>query len=312
METPGGEFEPNEPVLWRSKTVREYVRDMVKSSGWLLAIGFLLPILFRNSSAFIIALMPLGIACVIAFDVLVPLPDRLLLTGRQLLVRRGFRKLTTSILTRKHIAGLEIFGGDGGMILHGRHGELDRVRFLGDPLDLARELNLPTRVWHPYEPLKQAGRRRVVKILSWFVVPTAILVVLFGGMAGVLSTVDFYLGPDYIRSTYSIDTVGFIGMIFSFALFSLGYITGGIAMGGIRRLVMTPRDLALLRCEKSDPFWLGEMPVAPPQSGLRRITHALQQGYNRLAYGPPAECAPPEPERIEPGAFPPPEDEEEG
>lgn len=311
MKTLKNHIAPGEPILWRTRTYRQVLKGQLWPPGGLMAFGLLLQ-LFSDDPEFFGFLFWLPLAWML-FVAAYPLGDwsEVFLTERRLIFIRRFRRPRVQTTERRDIRELEIFEGGGQMVVHGRHGERQHAFMFDDMLSLARKLNLPTRIWKPQEPPKPAGRRRVAEILPWFVIPAAILTVLFGGLAGALETVDVYLGPDHIRSTYSEDTVGFIGMMFSFALLLLGFVAGGIAMGGIRRLVMTPSDLALLRCRKCDPLWRGEMPVAPPQSGVWRMTHALQRGYHRLAYGPPAECAPPEPERIEPGAFPPPEADEE-
>lgn len=264
MKTPDTVIETNEPVLWRSKTMREYVSGVLKPFGLAILGGLLLPILLGSTYGIILGLMIPAVFGLAILEALVPFPDRIALTKHHVLIRRGLRRPESRILTRKHVEILEIFEGDGWMVLHGRHGMVARVRFLGKPLDLAREMNLPTRIWHRHDPPKATGRRRAQELVSWFVYPAAILLAVFGSLVGILTAIDSRLGPDFLRTTFSKVELGFVLMAFMSVAFVSAMILGGIAMGGIRRLLMPPKELAFLRCVQTDRSWQGRMPVARP------------------------------------------------
>jgi len=297
---------PDEPVLWRTPTLRDWVVDHAKLLAWTAGVPVAVAVLLQNPESFAGSMVVPLVALAFAARGLLRGPTEALLTGRQLLFRRGIRQPEIRILERRDIARAEIFGGDGTLILYSRHSELHGTGMLGDPLELARELNVPTTHWKPYEPPRR------VRWLDAFTIPMLPLASLGLASALVFALPDAFWEavrsglPEQPRIT---SAVAAIGIITAAGIPSFPAVAA--VLGTFRRLVLPRDELNRMRCYKFNPLWRGENPGAAATGGLRAALRAARLGFDRLINGPFPDCAGIEPEQYQPGAFPAPDEDEE-
>lgn len=295
---------PDEPVLWRSPTLRDWLVDQAKLMilpGALAVLPFLLS---SNPVSIAGAVVCALVTLMLVAGILPRNPSETMLTGRQILFRSGLRNPKIIILERPDINRLEIFGGDGTLVLSGRHEELCRPVLLGEPLELARALDVPTTYWKPYEPTSWLWRLNLY--LTMLVVLAAL---------GLTSGLVFSLPESFWETIRT----GISDLPFVFALASaLGIITVGAIpstlvvalLVGILKRWFYPRDeLNRMRCYKFNPLWRGKDPASVPATGPRALLRTARLGFDRLINGPLPDCAGIEAEQYRPGAFPPPEED---
>lgn len=291
---------PDEPILWRTQGLRSFVLDI----GKLLALAAGLPVglalLFSGSEVAAGSLVIPVVASWFAARILLRGPAEALLTGRQLLFRRRIRQPEIQILAPRDIVRLEIFAGDATLVLYGRHGELHRTLLLGDALDLARKLDLPTVMWTPYEPSK---RTRRIEYALMVLLPLAVIGFMIAFVGGLPDA--FF---EIIRTGLSEPARLLTPIWIILAIGAISWPAAVALVGVVRRLVLPRDELNRLRCDRFSPLWQGKDPGAARTGGVLR---GARRAFDRAIYGRFPDCGDPEPERYQPGAFPPLEEDEE-
>lgn len=284
---------PDEPVEWRSSSLRGWVVEMVKILALTAGVPITVAVLLEDMDLAMSSTIAPALGLAFVLRIARRGPAEALLTRRQLVVRRRIRWPQLTVLERRDITHVEIFGTENELVLYGRRGELFRAVLLDDPLDLARSLDLPTAVWADYEPSKWARR---TDYLLMFTLPLVALAVTVAAVASVPDSLF-----EAIRVNVAQPARPFAALSLVLSLFVVSWLPALVSVGFLRRLVLSREDLDAFRCHKFNQLWQGRNPGRTKPAGLMRRTRLA---LDRLINGALPTCTDIEPTRYEPGRFP--------
>lgn len=292
--------EPGERVPWQSTTYREALRELLKDMGIIAAM--LAFEMFIAGEVFFSMLFG-GFVGYFAVTTAWRRPSEMFLTDRRFLVRSGIFRPHVAAFARKDLTGLEIYNGDGTVVLHAQDGEVIRTAIIGDAAELMAFANLPVTLWRN----RNSSVALNLTVLGIIVVPVCAILTMFAiGLGMVIALPQPPLKSaflEFIRSVAPFENTVRYLVVYGGSV--IGVLLGLILMAVIRRNFLTPEDLRALRCARHDPRWLGKDPRSPfYRVPLVRLVRALRAGFGRVVYGPYPECGDIEPERFGPGEPP--------
>jgi hypothetical protein len=227
-------------------------------------------------------------------------PAEAWITDQRILLLQGVLRPRVSTVDRKDVTRVELYVGDDTLVLRGSEGELYRAAILEAPDGLVEEIGLPVAVW----------RDTVESHLGNFTY-LAFIFVLFSVaivMGALFISVVVYGDKDAIRAAlqdispviapwYGVLAVGAIG-----AAAPLGTIVGLACAALLRRIMLTPDELASFRRAVRYPVWGGNDPQSPLHSRwMYRCYRAVRLALDRLLYGRPPDKGVIEPDIVAPG-----------
>lgn len=227
-----------------------------------------------------------------------PRPYEAVVTTHRFLFREGILWPKIAAVERDDVSALEVFEGDGTILLHGQDGVFHRARLPGDATRFASEAGVTTALWRSRWP-EHVKRMRKLKILYAVAFaclsPFAFLALgyyfpgLFESLGGLV--------PEYIRSTSPFVFGSIISVPAVAALAGVGFASL------LTRGDLTNDELHAMRCSRFNPLWLGRYPRKAYANPLALAVRVVRMWLYRLLRGRLPDCGGIEPIIVAPGGW---------